>query len=410
MNEIEKKVVEKIEEEKEELVNDLIQILRIPAISPEYGGEGEYRKAQKILEVLKKYGFNSIKVMNAKDKRAYMQKRPNLIATINGKSNRKFWIMAHMDVVPPGDEKEWNFKPFEAFLKNGKIFGRGSLDNGQGIASVLLASKALVELGLKPRSNVFVAFLSDEECGSEYGLKFLIKKHRNLFSKRDFALIPDAGNKDGTMIEIAEKSILWLRIKVKGKQAHASTPEEGINAHRVAMQYSLALYELLHKKYKRIQYPFTNASTFEPTMVKNSASSPNIIPGEHEIVFDCRVIPSYRLESVLKDFERIAKAFEKKEKVKIAFEKIAFEKASKPTKENAKIVKELKRAIKEIKRKKAFVKGIGGGTFAKYLRELGIQSAVWCTDNGSEHRVNEYCNLKDLVEDAKVMALLMLRL
>ena len=56
-----------------------------------------------------------------------------------------------------------------------------------------------------------------------------MKKPR-LFRREDEALVPDGGSEDGTQIEIAEKSILWLRFRVRGKQCHASTPQKGINA------------------------------------------------------------------------------------------------------------------------------------------------------------------------------------
>jgi len=409
MENLEKKVLEEIENLKESCISDFVEILKIPAISPEYGGEGEYKKAEKILQILKKkYNFDSIKVIPAFDK--YKKERPNILAFYNGKTKRKFWIIAHMDVVPPGNEKEWKSKPFEPVIKDGKIFARGALDNGQAIAAALLASRAIMKVGIRPKSTVVVAFLSDEETGSNYGLKFLIKKHRQLFSKNDLALVPDAGNEEGTMIEIAEKSILWLKIKIKGKEAHASTPENGINAHRIGMQYSLELDELLHKKYKLTQKPFSSASTFEPTMTKNSASSPNILPGEHEIVFDCRILPRYKIEDVLKDAKNLAKKFEKRIKgVKIEFEEISAQKAPKPTSEKSRIVKELKKAIKELRGKEAFITGIGGGTFARYLREIGIPAVVWATGCEVEHQPNEYCRIKDIVEDAKVMALLMLR-
>ena len=410
MENLEKKVLEEIENLKESCISEFVDILKIPAISPEYGGEGEYKKAAKILQILKQsYKFDSIKVISAKDK--YKKQRPNILAFYNGKTKNKFWIIAHMDVVPIGNEKEWKSKPFEPVIKDGKIFARGALDNGQAIAATLLAIKAIMKLGIKPKTTIAIAFLSDEETGSNYGLKFLIKKHRQLFSKKDFALVPDAGNEEGTMIEMAEKSILWLKIKIKGKEAHASTPENGINAHRIGMQYALELDELLHKKYKLTQKPFSSTSTFEPTMVENSASSPNILPGEHEIVFDCRILPKYKIEEVLKDAKNLAKKFEKRVKgLRIEFEEISSEKASKPTSEKSKIVKELKKAIKELRGKNAFVKGIGGGTFARYLREIGIPSAVWLTGCDVEHQPNEYCRINDIVEDAKVIALLMLRI
>lgn len=407
MNDLESNVLKEVERLSDETVKELIEVLRVPAISPEYGGEGEYEKAKRILEILEKMGLK-VKIINVLDKNKKI--RPNIISFLEGRTKNKLWIIAHMDVVPPGDLSMWKTKPFDPVLKNGKIFARGALDDGQAIGAMLLAVKALLNSNAKPKSTVAVVFLSDEETGSRYGIKYLIKKYGGLFSKKDAALVPDAGNEEGTMIETAEKSILWLKIKVKGREVHASTPEKGINAHRIAMEYSLAVDKILHERYNTKQKPFSSISSFEPTVAKNSAQSPNIAPGEHEIVFDCRILPKYKIKEVLNVFEKVAKIFEKRLKVKIEIEKIISDESTKATPNNSRIVKSLKTAIKEVKGKSAFTVGIGGGTIARYLRKIGVPAAVWLTCPNVEHQPNEYCRIKDIVEDAKIMALLMLRL
>ncbi len=88
----------------------------------------------------------------------------------------------------------------------------------------------LRELGITPPVNYGVILASDEEVGSKYGIQYIINKEPNLISSKDLVLVPDAGNADGTMIEIAEKGILWVKVTVYGKQAHASLPELGLNA------------------------------------------------------------------------------------------------------------------------------------------------------------------------------------
>ncbi|RKX45053.1 MAG: diaminopimelate aminotransferase, partial [Thermotogae bacterium] len=310
-------VFKEIEALKGDMVNSLVELVKVPAVSPDSGGEGEYDKAQKLLEIIKDWPFDRIERYDAPDERAKNGVRPNILAYYygeQGEESPRLWILTHLDVVPPGDLSKWTVtKPFEPIVKDGKVYGRGSEDNGQSLVASLYAVRALMNLGIRPKRTIILAFVSDEETGSKYGLEWLIKEHPEIFRKDDLVLVPDGGNEDGTFIEIAEKSILWMKIKVKGKQVHASMPGLGLNAHRVAIDYAKALDDLLHEKYNARDELFDPPeSTFEPTMGGNPSDAPNIAPGEHEVVFDCRVLPQYKLDDVLSDAQELAEEIKEK--------------------------------------------------------------------------------------------------
>jgi len=78
--------------------------------------------------------------------------------------------------VPAGDPSLWSHDPFEAHVEDGKIYGRGAEDNGQAVITSLFAVKALIEAGIKPNVNIGLAFVADEETGSEYGIIYLFSK------------------------------------------------------------------------------------------------------------------------------------------------------------------------------------------------------------------------------------------
>ncbi|MFA4669193.1 M20 family metallo-hydrolase [Pyrococcus kukulkanii] len=406
-------VSKEIERLRDEMVQTLVELIKIPALSPDYGGEGEYDKAQKLLEIIKDWPFDKVEVYEAPDPRAKNGVRPSIIAYYYGQErDKRLWIITHLDVVPPGEG--WTVtEPFKPIVKDGKVYGRGSEDNGQSLVASLYAVKAMMNLGIRPKRTIILAFVSDEETGSKYGVEWLIKNHPELFKKDDLILVPDGGNSEGTFIEVAEKSILWFKLKVKGKQVHASMPDKGLNAHRVALDLAYHLDKFLHEKYnKRDELFDPPESTFEPTMVKNPASSPNIAPGEHEVVFDCRVLPDYSLDEVLEDVKRIAdevrERYKKDDLPRIEVEILQRLDAPKPTDPNSEIVKLLKEAIKRLRGKEAKVGGIGGGTFAAFFRKLGIPAVVWATLDEMAHQPNEYAKIDNMVEDAKVMAALAL--
>ncbi|MGC8572572.1 MAG: diaminopimelate aminotransferase [Caldisphaera sp.] len=418
---MEKSVLEEVEKIKDEAIRSFLELLKIPAISPDFGGEGEIDKANKLIEILNNsFNFDKIEKFYSVDDRAKDKVRPNIIATYKGEDNRALWIITHIDVVPPGNMLDWTItKPFEPKIIDNKIYARGSEDNGQSIISSLYAAKALMNKKINPELTIKLAFVSDEEAGSKYGMKYLLENHNYLFNKNDYYLIPDAGNKDGTFIEIAEKSILQFKLIVKGKQVHASTPDLGLNAHRVSLELAKKIYDNLHKKFNSKNNLFDPPeSTFEPTMVKGSSSSPNIIPGLHEVTFDCRVIPDYKLDDVLKEINRVIvklkeknkKIIENKEFPEIDLEIIDKNDSPKPTNPENKLVMEIKKTIKELRKREAVVGGIGGITFATFLRAYNYEAVVWSTNDDVAHQPNEYAIIENLINDSKVFATLMLRL
>lgn len=420
MTELIERVSREVERLRDEMAHTLVELIKIPAISPDYGYEGEYDKAQRLLEIIKDWPFDKVEVYNAPDERAKNGVRPSILAYYHGRDEKapRIWILTHMDVVPPGDLSRWTVtEPFKPIIKDGKVYGRGSEDNGQSLVASLYAVRAMMNLGIRPKRTVILAFVSDEETGSKYGVEWLMKNHPELFRKDDLVLVPDGGNEDGTFIEVAEKSILWFRVRVRGKQVHASMPDKGLNAHRVALDFAYHLDRLLHEKYSARDGLFEPPeSTFEPTMVRGPADSPNIAPGEHELVFDCRILPRYNLDDVLGDTEKLAeevreryrKEFDGETLPEIEIEVLQRLDAPKPTDPDSEIVRLLREALKKLRGREARVGGIGGGTFAAYFRRLGIPAVVWATLDETAHQPNEYAKIDNMVEDAKVMAALAL--
>jgi succinyl-diaminopimelate desuccinylase len=392
---------------RDEMTQTLMELIRIPAISPENGGEGELKKAAKLTQILETMGFDKIERYDTEDRRVPSGKRPNIVAYYYGENtSEKLWIISHLDVVPAGEESLWTItKPFQPIVKNGRVYGRGSEDNIQPMVSSIFAVKALKNLGIKPKRNIALAFVADEEQGSTYGIQHLIKQ--GLFKKADLIAVPDSGNENGSFIEIAEKGAIWFRIRTTGKQAHASRPHTGLNAHRIGMEYAVALDKLLHGKYsKKDEYFDPPESTIEPTKKDKNVDAVNIIPGEDITYFDCRILPSYDLDKVLNDIQTLATEFEKKTGARIKVEIVSKSVAPKPTDANAQIVLMLKEAIRETRGIEPRAGGIGGGTCAAFFRAIGAPAVVWCTIDEMAHQPDEYAKIDNMVNDAKVFALL----
>jgi succinyl-diaminopimelate desuccinylase len=400
-------IFSEIERQKNQIAQALMEIIRIPAIAPENLGEGELMKAEKLVQMLETIGFDKIERFDAEDERVPSKKRPNVIAYYYGEDKaEKLWIITHLDVVPPGEESLWTItKPFEPTIKEGRIYGRGSEDNGQSMIASILAIEALKNLGMRPKRTVALAFVADEEQGSKYGIQHLIKQR--LFNKDDLILVPDGGNENGSFIEIAEKSALWFRVRTIGRQTHASMPDKGLNAHRIGMEYALALDKMLHEKYSRKdEYFDPPRSTFEPTKKDKNVDAVNIVPGEDVAYFDCRVLPNYNIEEILNDIKALAAEFEKKTGATIRIEVLQKSVAPKPTDANSKIVVMLKEAIKQVREVEPKVGGIGGGTCAAFFRRISVPAVVWSTIDETAHQPNEYAKIENIANDAKIYVFL----
>jgi succinyl-diaminopimelate desuccinylase len=391
------------------------ELTKRPAVSPDSGGEGELDKCVFLEGWLKAHGITQLERFDAPDKHAKGWVRPNLVATIQGSGNEAdgcLWIISHLDVVPPGEESHWESDPWTMVeAKDGplghRLIGRGVEDNQQGLTSSVLAALALVKQGIQPCRTVKLLFVADEEMGNDYGIAWLLKHHNDMFNKNDNALIPDWGDTKGEGIEVAEKNMIWVRFTTTGKQTHASSPDQGANAFLAGSDLALRLHYGLSEKFNDRDRLFEpEYSTFQPTKKEANVPNVNTIPGGDIFYVDMRVLPRYSIKEVLDEIDIIKKEVAAKHKVAIEYN-VLLSNESPATSAEAPFIKSLSLAINEVYGETARPVGIGGGTVASFLRKIGIDSAVWARLSGTAHQPNEYALVKNIIGDAKVMALLM---
>jgi len=398
-----------IDDNEERMIEALIEMLRIPAIGPENGGDGEFERARFIMEMLKDFGFEEVEMYDALDERVRLRQRPNIIAKKKGESERTVWVVTHMDTVPPGDLDAWMQPPFAPKVENGKVYGLGAEDNGQAIIASIFAAKAMLSLEESPKNSLGLAIVADEEAGSQKGIEFLIQE--GVFGKDDIIYVPDFGSKEGDVIEIAEKTILWLRIMVDGKQTHASTPDEGINALKVGSQFLVFLLDQLNSMYGRRDTLFMpDRSTFEPTKRLMTVGNVNTVPGEDVFYIDIRLLPYYDPNNVIENAKKVARIFEDRSGARIEVGVEQLGKTGEPSPMEGEAIDTLKEAIKRVRGVDARSCGIGGGTCANIFRQHGFQAYAWETVEGMAHTPDEYCKVDNLVSDSKVFAQIFARL
>lgn len=386
-----------------ELVIDLQrEMTKRPALGPENDGIGEIEKIAYLSQWMQENGITDIEELRAPDSRVPCGYRPSLIARIPGKSPRTVWLLGHADVVPVGDESLWESAPWDVQVDGDILQGRGVEDNQQAIVSGLLAAKAFIDNNVTPKLTLGLAFVADEETGNKYGIDHILAERPDIFSKDDLIVVPDMGNSEGTMVEVAEKSVLWQKVTITGKQCHASRPALGKNSLIAAADMILRV-QRLHNEFPAEDAIFVpNASTFTPTRKDANVPNVNTVPGSDIFYVDCRVMPEYDITDVQKAFRTIADEIEHEYGVAVALEEVQAEQAAPPTPIDAEIVTRLNSSIKEVYGVDAEPVGVGGGTVAAPLRRKGLDCAVWARLVKNAHEPNEKTRISYNIGDAKV--------
>jgi succinyl-diaminopimelate desuccinylase len=384
-------------------------LVAIPALDPGSGGDGEFDKAAWLEGVLRTLGFDAVERYDAPDERAKNGVRPNLVARLRGASSaRTVWIMSHLDVVPPGELSMWTGDPWTLRVDGDRLYGRGVEDNHQAVVSGLLVARAFMDAGLRPPVDLALLFCADEETGSHYGAEWMMREHPELFGRADAFLVPDAGNSEGTLLEVAEKSIWWLKVRTTGKQCHGSTPQLGRNAFRAASDLVVRLGSL-YRTFPHSDPLFDPPiSTFEPTRRDANVPNVNTIPGDDVFYVDMRVLPQVPLAEVEAEIRRLAAEVAAEHGVTIALEDVQRAEAAPGTDPHDPLVLRVAAAAQRVYGVTPGPMGIGGGTVAAIFRRAGYPAVVYSKLDESAHQPDEWCNLGDLVGDAKVFALTVL--
>ena len=159
--------------------------------------------------------------------------RPNLVARLPGEGRAApLLLYGHVDVVTTAGQR-WTHPPFEGVNAGGYIWGRGALDMKGGVAMMVAAFLRAQAEGARLPGDVILAIVSDEEHGGDYGARFLVEQHADLFKGVRYALGEFGGfslvigGRRFYPIMVAEKQMCWLQVTFRGPAGHGSMPIRG---------------------------------------------------------------------------------------------------------------------------------------------------------------------------------------
>lgn len=254
-------------------------------------------------------------------------------------------LMAHQDVVPidPGTETRWTHPPFGGVVKDGFVWGRGSLDVKNGVVAILEATEALLSEGFAPKRTIYLAFGHDEEIGGSEGASQIAQTLQKRGVRLQFTLdeggiivsgaVPSVTN-PVALVGVAEKGYLSLKLVAEHPGGHSSMPppqtavgilSQAINrleqsSFPARLEQSRTFFSVVGPQmtfgYRLV---FANYDLFAPVIVKILSSKPstnatirttiaatmfhagakdNVLPARAEAVVNFRVMPGDTLESI----------------------------------------------------------------------------------------------------------------
>ena len=324
--------------------------------------------------------------------------RANLTARVkSGSANKAILFACHLDVVPVG-EGVWEHPPFSGFEKDGRMYGRGATDMKGGITAVVTAIEEVAESGHKLNRDVIVVCAAGEETDS-CGAKRFLKKHSCELPELTGIIIPEPTDFD---VVTAHRGMLWLKIITRGKTAHSSTPELGVNAIS-SMNMVLSALE---------DYTFSvepNELLGECSISVNTITGGkafNVVPDKCEIGIDIRTLPNQHKEQIISDLHNLCsklKAEHPDFNAEIVFDR---EVGALLTDANSAFVKEFCSLVNTDK-----TTAVGFTTDGPHFNKLSTPVVIFGPGQPELcHKPNEYIDIADLEKAVKLYKKIILKL
>ena len=358
------------------------ELIRFPSITPVDVGVMRFLEKK-----LKKLGFKT-KILEFKEKGFKPVK--NLYARL-GVKEPNLCYAGHLDVVPPGNIKDWTINPFKPSIKKGHLIGRGANDMKSSVAAFVSAVSTFLSKNKKFNGSISLLITGDEEGDAVNGTRKVVEYLKKKREKINYCLVgePTNPNKLGEMIKIGRRGSMTGKIKIKGEQCHVAYQHRGNNP-------STSLVQIL-KEIKDIKFDKGNKhfqpTNLEVTKINIDNNADNIIPGSAEATFNIRFNNMHSSNSIKKRLNRIFKKITKKNKSKFKIDYRVSGEAflTKPNKTTYMI----QNIIKKITRIKPKLSTTGGTSDLRFIKSIspGLEFGLV---GKTMHKIDEAVSIKDL--------------
>ncbi|MFX0138613.1 MAG: M20 family metallopeptidase [Candidatus Hodarchaeota archaeon] len=399
MNNIERIVLDKIDNMRDEIIKFHQQIIQIPSENP----PGKYKQISKFIE-------NKMNEIGLDTK----YKRHNVIGEYGKTNGKTLIIYGHLDTVEVF--KGWTKDPFKGDIIDNKIYGRGASDNKASVTAEIFATKALIESGVNLNGKIIVTAATDEEMGGMSGVGYLLEKG---ILNGDACLLGDGpcnypiGYCGGA---------IFLMFRIKGKQTHGMMLPDlpkpnrnkysGVNAIQKMvkiMNFLMDLQEELNKKETKYPLPPEHPSKVSHVNLAmiNGGVKISIVPDQCILSCSLHTIPEHDIESLKKRILDFVEELKKQDpdlditvQIPLSFEPQILN-------INSDFAKAVKKSVKTIFNEERDFKLFIPTTDAHWFQEKGIETVLYGASqaNNNIHTADEFVYIEDLMNTTKMFAL-----
>ena len=357
------------------------ELIKFPTVTPVDAGVMRFLE-----KTLKSLGFKT-KILEFKEKNSKPVK--NLYARL-GTKGLNFCYAGHLDVVPPGNLKDWTVNPFKPIIKKGHLIGRGANDMKSSIAAFVAAVSNFIKNN-NFNGSISLLITGDEEGVAINGTKKVVEYLKRKKEKINFCLVgePTNPNKLGEMIKIGRRGSMTGRLKIIGTQGHVAYPHRANNPSTILVKILSTLKAIKFDKGTKDFQP----TNLEITKINIENSADNVIPGEANATFNIRFNNKHSSSSIKtklnKIFNKITKQTKSKFNIEYSVSGEAF--LTKPNSTTFMI----QDVIKKITKVKPQLSTTGGTSDARFIRKI-----TPCLEFGlvgkTMHKVDEAVSVSDL--------------
>ena len=330
--------------------------------------------------------------------------RPNFTAVLPGGSQPGMLFLGHSDVVPAGTG--WDRPPFEPYIRDGRLFGRGSTDMKGGLAAVLIALKALKDAGAGLPFNAALACTVDEE-DLGIGIRAYTASAAADPAFRYSACVVAEPTDLETVIGCRGDS--YIELKVTGKSAPSRPPPHGRNAIDAAARI-LELVRKDHALLQEDQDPLLGAGTWNIGLIQGGTGT-SMVAAECTVSLDRRLMPDDDAQQILdRLLAQVREAGIDTDGISVSAE-VTMEMPGFRTPEDHPLVSNSVAALADAGVDSA-VRGWTAACDGGFVvRDLGVPAIVMGPGglNDQAHQVNESVSIAEIVAAARAYALLCLR-
>lgn len=410
--EIRSRILETIEKERAGAVTFLQAMVAIPSVT---GDEG---KVQKFLadhlrsmgldvdiwdtdwEQLKKHpGYRPVA-------RGY-EGRPNIVARWKGTGGgRSLLLNGHTDVIPIGNRANWSVDPWSASIADGRMYGRGTADMKSGVASHVMAVAGLMAAGLRPKGDIFINIVIDEEVSGHGTLDTVIRGY-----KADAGI---SGETSDLAIQPACIGRIWFEIEIDGKPAGIQRHHEGVSGIELGYRIVKAVEALEAARMASVRHPlYPDIRHSIPCAVGSfqAGNYPSAFPADCLLKGSIATVPGEDHAGVKQSLvEQVARAaaadpWMKEHPPRVRF--VGYDAEASEIPRAHPIVEMLARNVKEVSGREPEISGRQGAADTRFLNLYGNTPTVIFGPGSTAvmHADNEYVAITDYIAAIKVVAL-----